>query len=187
MRLFVSCAFLFLIISGGSAWPQQIVVGESAAAACYHSAIARISHYAALSDCNVALQRDRMNRRDRAATHVNRGILFMHRGRSDAALLDFDRAEQLRPDYAVAVAVNRSAALIRLSRYEESLRYSDLALANKAETEYLADAWFSRAVALESLGRFALARDAYLNALEARPNWLAPERELRRCSLHPTR
>jgi tetratricopeptide (TPR) repeat protein len=182
MRLFVSCAFLFLVISTGSARAQYIVVGESAAAACYHNALIQNSSYSALSDCDTALERDVMNRRDRASTHVNRGIVQMYRGRSDAALLDFDRAEQLRPDYADALAVNRSAALIRLSRYEEALQQSELAL--ETETEFLADAWFNRAVALESLGRFALARDAYLQALEARPGWTAAQRELRRYTLH---
>lgn len=184
MRTIIAGVLLFVVFLSPSARAQYIVIGESAASACYQHAISRVVTHGAFYDCDTALERDMLNRRDRAATFVNRGILQMYRGRSDAALADFDRAELLRPDFANALAINRSAALIRLDRSQESLIHSDLAL--QAGAEFLADAWFNRAVALESLGRIALAHDAYQEALAARPGWDAPERELRRFTLRPS-
>ena len=157
---------------------QALVLGESAGAACFRHALDEHHHISPVNDCRDALERSDLSRRDRAATHVNRGIILMRRGDLEEALDDFDAAEALRPAFRPVIAVNRSALYVRMRRYEAAVAQADFAIANDADD--VASAHFNRAVALEELGDTLGAYQAYREALNARPGWRAAERELER-------
>ena len=60
----------------------------------------------ALTSCTDALEGGNLRTKDRAATHVNRGILSMALSDYEKALQDFDAAMDLHPGYG-AIYVNR--------------------------------------------------------------------------------
>lgn len=136
-----------------------------------------------LEDCTTALERDVLSPRDRAATHVNRGIIHLRRDRLALAEADFSRASELDRRGALrgAIAVNRSAVLLREGRVGDALEQTEIAL--EEEGPHHADAWFNRAVALEELDDLTGAYHAYQEAQALRPGWPAPARELARFSV----
>ncbi|MHA6288962.1 tetratricopeptide repeat protein [Maricaulis sp. CAU 1757] len=183
MRPIASLALFAAIATGGSASGQIIVFGESSASSCYQHALTQRSDNRAIRDCDTALAYPDLNRRDRAATYANRGIVRLYRNQAEAALEDFDFAERQGLQEPAALAVNRSSAYYRLARYQEALAAADAAIA--ANQDNLAEAWFNRAVTLEALGDLAGAYDAYSQAQAVRPDWPLPARELRRFQVRP--
>ena len=171
-------AALFGAMMGAAAQAQMIVLGESPAASCYRNAAALRMDYDALEECDMAIERGVTNRRNRAATFVNRGIIRMMRDDLDGALADFDQGESIRPEFAAAVAVNRSAAFIRLGRFVDAVSQANYAISN--DTHDMASAYFNLAIALEELGDLNGAYHAYREALIARPGWVRAQRELDR-------
>ena len=97
------------------------------------------------------------------------GGLRLQQGRSAEALVDFDRAIALKPDYADAHS-SRGVALIFMRRFEESLRCFDRTLVLDPN---LADAHVARGRVLRELKRFAEALESYDKAIALRP--LQPE------------
>jgi tetratricopeptide (TPR) repeat protein len=183
MRIIVSCAFLLALLPAIPASAQYLVIGESAASACYQHAAFERSDVAAVADCDAAIDREMLQRRDRAATFVNRGIIKMRRGNLESALADFDSAESLRRGFGPALAVNRSAVYIRLGQFEDAIAQTDIAI--EARADNLAEAWFNRGVALEMVGDLHGAYYAFDQALEARPDWRAARREIERFTVEP--
>lgn len=178
MRLFVSLAALVVCMSTAPAAAQFQVLGRSAAATCFEHAVASRHDVRAIQDCDMALRDNRVTRRDRAATLVNRGILRIHQNRQDEALEDFERAESLHDFAPSALAVNRACALIGLGRYAEAVAQADLAI--RAQDSREADAWFNRGLALEAMDELAAAYDSYRQARRLRPGWDLPQDELSR-------
>lgn len=119
MRPIVSLLFFALLVAPVPFVPasaQTLVLGESRAGACFRHALSQRGDRRALADCDQALESDMLLGRDRAATHVNRGIVRMHSGDAEAALSDFDAAEAMSRISPSALALNRSSALLRLDR-----------------------------------------------------------------------
>lgn len=153
------------------------VIGGGQAADCYREAeSARVSPLG-LAVCTSALENEPLDRRDRAATFVNRGVIRLHRREGDAALADFTIAVKLAPDLAEAF-INQGAAYVMVG---------DAARAEAALTQGLAlkpsqahEAFYNRAIAREYLGDV---KGAYLDYLEAQrlaPDWDLPKAELAR-------
>ena len=180
MRPYVPILALLALVSGPAA-AQITVIGESPAASCYQSALASRSDIYALTDCEQALERRQLPRRDRAATHINMGIILLHSARYEDALTAFDQAEALNIGMRGALAVNRSSALIRLGRFQNALEQTDIAI--EADEANIADAWFNRAMILERLGDTPGAYQSLLRALEERPGWPLAQREMDRFSV----
>lgn len=177
MRLFVPLLVPLAAMLAAPAHAQIIIGAESPGRICYEHALAGRDDSPAVRDCVAALSAV-ITRRNRAATHVNLGIVRMRAGELEEALGDFDRAEALGGVPVAALAVNRSSALIRLGRHREAIAQTDIAIA--AASSNLPQAWFNRGVALEAQGDLDGAYAAYLRARELRPGWRLPERELER-------
>ncbi len=175
MRLYVSIIGVFALFSSAAA-AQVVVLGESPAARCYDAAIAGRQDGVAINECRTALDRRQISRRDRAATYINMGILYLNAQRYDAAMRAFDDAEAMNLVPPGALAVNRSNAMIRTGRFTEAVEQTDIAIA--AAEENLADAWFNRAVALRFIGEREAAVQALEQALEVRPGWAQAENQL---------
>lgn len=178
MRPIVSVLFLAFLALPAPALAQTLVIGENEAGSCYRHAVAQRGDRRAIADCDYALDDLLLMRRDRAATHINRGIVMMHSGDAEAALADFDRADAMDRIAAPVLALNRSSALIRLDRPHEAMEQTAIVIA--AGGDNLAEAWFNRAVALEMLGDVTGAYEAYSRAAGLRSDWPLVQRELAR-------
>jgi tetratricopeptide (TPR) repeat protein len=95
----------------------------------------------------------------------NHGLVLTALQRYEEALVSFDRALKLRPDYAEVLA-NRGNALMRLARHEAALDCYTRAVALKPD--YLA-AHYNRGNALLALQRAAEALESYDRALALAP------------------
>lgn len=178
MRLIVSLLLPVFLTAVAPAGAQTLVLGETKAGACYRHALAQRGDHRALADCDEALDDTLVLRRDRAATHVNRGIVLMHSGEEEAALAAFDEAEATGRIDPQTLALNRSSALIRLGRAGEAL--AQTAIVIDAGQDKIAEAWFNRGVALEMLGDVSGAYEAFSQAASHRPDWPMVQRELAR-------
>jgi hypothetical protein len=69
-----------------------LTIGGPLASVCYRSALAQDGRSFAIEGCTRALNEESLARPDRAATFVNRGIVFMSAGRFADADADFDNA-----------------------------------------------------------------------------------------------
>ena len=124
--------------------------------------------------CNMALQREKMDFRDRAATHDNRGVILAALGRIDDAKDDFHDAIRLDPKLGDPY-VNIGAMLIRERRYEEALVQINKGL--ELGTGFPHIGYYDRALAYDLLGRYREAYYDYKKAVELEPNFrLASER-----------
>ncbi|HAQ35378.1 MAG: hypothetical protein CMF74_09145 [Maricaulis sp.] len=177
MRILLASLAAAAALSAPAFSQSMVVVGRSAAAACYHNAVMHQYDRAALNDCNSAFDYAVMNRETRARTHVNRAVLLMNMGQPVSALRDLDAAVALRfspPE----VHLNYSAAYVRLERPHEAVAAATAAL--DAGIAHPERAYVNRAVAYEMMGDNASAYADYLAALQHDPDWIDVQRELSR-------
>ena len=153
------------------------VLGNGLGGVCSQYAKSGDDSEEALHVCTVALETEAMKRRDRAGTYVNRGVIKMRRQDYGSARRDFDLAVKLQPDLGEAY-VNRGGALVGLKRYMEALLEIDKGLA--LETEEPEKAYYNRGLANEGLADLKAAYLDYRRAVELKPDWEIPIRELRR-------
>jgi tetratricopeptide (TPR) repeat protein len=139
---------------------------------------ARVPPSKALEVCDLALETERLSRRDRAATLTNRGILHMRDGRNSRALQDYQRSLELMPDLT-ETKVNIGAALYGLKRYPEAL-----AMLTEGITTESADAratgFYNRALTHEKLGDVQSAYEDFQAALRAKPDFEMAQKQLER-------
>lgn len=165
------------IITGAASAQSMVVIGNSPAAQCYENALWRRAYNSALNPCDLALAADDISPRDRHRTLVNRAVIFLHLERAEAALADLDAARDSGFD-SPEIDMNRSAALIRLERYEEAVEAATRALENGLHEEE--KAYFNRAIAHERMGRIAQAYDDFRAAAAHAPHWDLPREQLER-------
>ncbi len=169
-----------LLALASAAAGAVVVVGGGAATTCSEAAESSGASSLDLRACTTALQEEQLDDSARAATHVNRGVIFMRRGDRDAALSDFDQAIAMGP-HAGEAFVNRGALMILSGRHAEGLADTDRALAlTLREPE---KAWFNRGIAHEELGDLRAAYADYRRAAELDPRWTLPRAELARFSV----
>ncbi len=118
--------------------------------------------------CNRALNDVALNRKDRAATLVNRGIIYNRTGRFDAALADFNAALEIDPGLGEAY-LNRGNSRFFQKRMEEARADYDRAIELKSRD--LHAAYFNRGLAHEVLGDAAAARADFEMALRLKPDF----------------
>lgn len=174
--------FLLIAAVAAAAVPATasvVIVGSTSARVCYEAADGSgRPNIDELSQCDRALHQEPLTRYETAATHVNRGIVLIRRGRIEAGIGDFDRALKLDPEQPEAY-LNKGIALLRQEgRAREALPLIETALAKG--TRRPAAAYYSRAVAHEELGDVPAAYRDYRLASEADPEWRIPRVELAR-------
>jgi protein O-GlcNAc transferase len=96
---------------------------------------------------------------------VNYANLLARLGRGGEALMQYDRALQVRPDFFEA-HFNRANLLLEIKRPEDAAAGFDRAVAARADVP---GAWNNRGTALRSLHRFAEALDSYDRAVALAP------------------
>ena len=151
------------------AYAQMVVMGESNAAQCYQYALAgNTGSRSAMKTCTRAFD-DVLSQRNRAATHVNRGVLYMRQGDQVKATLDYEAALEIKPNLTQAY-VNHAASLIRQEKFDAAIVSLNIALED-SESPTRAAALYNRAVALDAKEDFKGAYYDLKAALAIRPDW----------------
>lgn len=172
--LTIAGGLTLLLSSHGHA--QIIVNGNGEARACYQRALKDDQgRKASVQRCENALTQESLNRSDRAATYVNKGILLMRGGEHAKSLASYDKALKLKPALHEA-HINRGACLIFLDRTDEAITV--LTRSIETSEDHLPDALYNRAIAYERMGEVKAAYLDFKRALELRPGWTPAERAL---------
>lgn len=165
------CLALSFTALAAEANAQIIVQGKGDAVLCYkYSARGNTGSLIAIRTCSDALNQG-LSTKDKAATFVNRGILFMRRGDHEKASKDYRAAIDIKPDLTAAY-VNYGAALIREGNLEVALKKLNIALED-LDSETRPEAFYNRAIIFDRQENF---RNAYFDlkaALALRPDWEA--------------
>jgi tetratricopeptide (TPR) repeat protein len=180
MRNFLGSAALAVAFSGLVVLPAGAAVtvfGDEAAGQCSQAAIAGRSDASSESYCTTALNEDTLSAEDRAGTFVNRGIMKLRREEFESSHADFNAAVALVPTMGEAWA-NRGAMWVGEKRFQAGLDdlNKGLALGVKEKEKV----YFNRALAFEGLDDEKSACFDYQHALQLKPDWLLPQKELLR-------
>ena len=157
---------------------STISIGNSSARDCWEAAEARDYDRNAIYHCNLALDQESLAPADRAATLVNRGVLYMRNRNYISAERDFRRA--MSTDDANAEAY-LNMAISHLQKNENDT--SVMPMIEKAlalNTREQALAYYSRGVLHERNGNIRQAYYDYKKAHELAPEWDEPARDLER-------
>lgn len=169
---------LLIAVTSGSADAAVAVIGSGYAKSCFEAADKGRKPREALRICDSALMDKDLAVNDRAATLVNRGIIRMQAQNLSAAIEDYDAAIKLLPDAAEAY-VNKGIALVRIGgRDGEAVELLTKAIARDPLRPEIA--FYTRAVAHESLGRVREAYEDYSRAAQLAPQWTEPAEQLQR-------
>ncbi len=168
---------LIFILSTPSAMAQSMTVfGSSDAQECY-MATKLPGQISDIRACNDALKYDALNKRDKAATYINRGIHHTRAGNHTNALDDFESALALVPDLGEAF-LNRGNTYIFLGDFSQALSEYDRAL--ELDTKDPHAAYFNKGLAYEALKNLELAYQSFQKAAELQPEWALPLERLQR-------
>ena len=166
MRAFLLGAGLIL-----AALPAQAalnVFGSTPARQCYEAAMTGSGTGAAL--CERALTDNQMTARDRAATLVNRGIIYNAARQLDLAIADFDGALQINPNLGEAY-LNRGNAYFWHRQFPEAI--ADYGKAIELKSGSLDYAHYNKALAEMNTGKFQDAKADLSAALAITPQFKA--------------
>ena len=175
--LLASAAAAGTFVLADEARAAVTVIGGGLAEACSQAAVRGESDREYEELCDLAIETEFLNARDRAGTYVNRGVLRMRREEYGKAVEDFDQAIRMKPDLGEGY-VNRGAAYIGQQRYEASLGEINRGL--ELGVEEPAKAYYNRALAYEGLEDARSAYFDYQKAQELAPGWSAPTEQLAR-------
>jgi len=176
MKAFVlSAVVAFAIVPITAASGAVLTVGGALSHLCYQSALAGDSRSSAQDGCTRALQEEALVGPDRAATFVNRGIVFMSAGRFAEADADFDAALRLNqglPDGWL----NKGFLRLRQGDGRGALPLIQKGIDAGAGRQALAI--FARGVSHEQMGEFNSAYDDLKQAQQLEPGWALPREYL---------
>jgi tetratricopeptide (TPR) repeat protein len=175
--LALTAATAVLAWASSAAASAVTVIGGGMARECSQAALGGEKDLRYEAKCTMALESELLSLRDRAGTYVNRGILKLRRHDFASAQFDFNRAIETKPDLGEAY-VNRGAAAVGARRYADGL--ADLNKAIELGIEEPEKAYYNRALAFEGLDDMKAAYFDYRKAVELKPDWDQPQKELAR-------
>ena len=174
---YVAAAALLTVISI-PAGASVMTLGSTSASLCFEAAESPGQPTASdLRICDTALTEEGLTRRDRVATHVNRGILRLRREQLELAIADFDQAIEMDASQPEAY-LNKGSAMIKQRNPRLALDLFTMAIERNTSRPELAH--YGRAVANEALGNARQAYRDYRRASELDPDWAEPRAELAR-------
>jgi len=153
------------------------VLGNGLAHTCYEAAEFDGSATDGIAACSQALEQMALPVKDRAATFVNRGILYSHLHEPQLAIADYDRGISMEPTLGEAY-VDRGAALIELSRFAEAADEIKKGIAFGSSR--LEIAYYDLGMAEDGLGDVRAAYFAYKKATEIEPGFALASSQLSR-------
>lgn len=149
-----------LVLALAPAHAAVSAFGSSLARDCFENAQTGLKD-AGLESCGKALQ-DQLSDRDRAATYVNRGIIYNRSRQLDLALSDFGAALQLNQQLGEAY-LNRGNSHFFRREFEPAL--ADYSKAIELKCANLEVAYYNRALVNEVTGKFDDATNDLKSAL----------------------
>ncbi len=160
---------LFSLFISQTAFAQSLVLGNGRANACYLSVRHGDTGKATtIRACTEALNDFDLSREDKAATHVNLGILYMRAGNNAVAREHYDAAIAMTPNLPEAY-INNSAALIYMGEHKAAIKAVNKAI--ELGTHKMPEALFNRAMAYDHLKQYDNAYKDLKQALVLRPDW----------------
>ena len=177
VSLAVSAATL---LAAAPAAASVVTIGSSHAVTCYQASEQRRVDSRAFFACDTALATEALDRRDRAATLVNRGILYMLAGSPARAAQDFDAAIAIHPVEPESY-LNKAVLAWRAGDSANARQLAGAALDRK--TRKPAYALYIRGIANEEQGNLAGAYADFRRAADLAPGWRDPRTELARYRL----
>lgn len=178
MRILTLFAAGFCAAAMSSASAQVLFLGSGLGKDCYDKVLLNsMPNEDDEQVCTRAIQSRTLNKRNLVATHINRGIMRMRMNNFDQSLEDYAVAKELSPDFG-AVYLNEGAALVSMGRHDDAIDALNRAI--ELETQDVFAAYYNRALANEILGNDSKAYFDYRKALELRPGWDLPTRQLER-------
>ncbi len=155
------------------------VIGGGFARDCYEAVKKnRLTASRALQLCDLALEQENLSLSNRAATHINRGILYMRQQSHQRAMKDYEDAVAILPDMPEA-KINLGAVFYYLGRYPEAIAALDEGV-NVTDGEARAVAYYNRALTHERMGNLEAAYADYNQALAVQPDFELASKQLRR-------
>jgi tetratricopeptide (TPR) repeat protein len=157
---------------------STLSLGNSAARDCWQAAEGRDYDRNAIYHCNVALEQEGLDPPNRAATLVNRGVLYMRNRNYSQAERDFSRAmatDESNPEAYLNMAISH---LQKNENDTSVMPWIQKALALNTKDQALA--YYSRGVLHERNGNIRQAYYDYKKAHELAPDWDEPTRDLER-------
>jgi len=160
------------------------VLGNGLAQTCFEAAEFGGNPSDGIAACNEALSEVALSIRDRAATLVNRGILYSRIEEPQLAIADYTQGLSLVPTMGEGY-VDRGAALIVLKRYDEALQDIDKGISLGSNRLHIA--YYDRGLVHEAMGNIRAAYDDYKKATEIQPDFALANAELARFTVvhHP--
>lgn len=153
-------------------------IGNSAARDCWQAAEAQDYDRNAIYHCDMALEFEALDAPNKAATLVNRGVLYMRNRSYSVAERDFRRAmstDDANPEAYLNMAISR----LRQNENDTSVMpWIEKAIALNTKDQALA--YYSRAILHERNGNIRQAYYDYQKAHELAPDWDEPAKDLQR-------
>ncbi|WP_409432544.1 tetratricopeptide repeat protein [Litorimonas sp. RW-G-Af-16] len=183
MKRLIQTSFIALVSCAiaSTAQAQIVVLGNGAAHDCYISTKSGNSGTAdAIKLCSDALG-DALSKKDRAATHVNRGVLQMRKGEYAAAKADYEIALKMKPELTEAY-INYGATLLYLNETDAALTALNTAI-DDLGADQIPEALYNRALVHDRQENFKAAYYDLKRALELRPDWTPAQTAIGRYSV----
>ena len=178
MKAFIlstAAAAALTVIPMSPAFAAVQTYGGPLAKDCYNHALAGDGRSFAIEGCSRALDEEALPAPDRAATYVNRGIVYMSANRFTSADQDFDAALRLN-DNLPDGWLNKGFLRLRQGNGRDALGYIQKGI--DAGTDRQALAIFARGVAHEQMGHFESAYADLRRAQQLAPRWSMPREYL---------
>jgi Tfp pilus assembly protein PilF len=172
-------ALAALVATAPQAHAGVSVFGGGLGADCYKAVKdENVAFTRARDICDLALIEEQMSIRDKAATYINRGILYMRQKQNERALQDYERAIELNANMPEA-HINEGAALYSLGRYDEAMKAVN---AGMTTVDPLAKAvgHYNRALIHERNGDVTAAYYDYKAAVDLKPEFTEAAKALTR-------
>ena len=180
-RMAALCLLFLFVVTNVSAQSMTIIGDSEDAKECYYSAQLAIQMQSAsrseLAACSNALLTQNLRVRDKAATLINRGIIYVALEDYKLAVKDYERAEKLHPEFG-AIHVNRGNLFFLGQSYDSAILEYNKALDIGLSQTYVAH--LNRGMAYEKLGQLHKAESDYREAIALAPEWKAAQSKLDR-------
>ena len=174
-KLVIALLATAAIVPATAATAAVLTIGGPLANLCYKSALAGDGRSFAVDVCSRALSEELLADTDRAATLVNRGIVFMNANRAGDADQDFDSALRLSTNLPDGW-LNKGFLRLRQGNGREALPLIQRGI--DAGAGNMAKAIFARGVAHEQMGQFKSAYADLRRAQQLAPRWSMPREYL---------
>lgn len=177
----LAAACLWWVSGFAVAQAVTILGSNDDARSCYAAATlavqAAVAPASSSDSCDRALREPTLDKADRVATLVNRGVLRTVLGELQGAAEDYRLALAL-DDSRPEIYVNRGNLWFRAGHFEQAIADYDHALELDFARAHII--YLNRGMAYESLGQLARAQQDYLDALALIPEWPPALKKLER-------